>query len=409
MKLDLKHMAWLTPDRLQRYAMIWAVAAMAIFAVDLYGRTSQGLSSDEGMVFGTDFVSFWGGGHFAAKRELEQAYDFLVFKEFHDELLGREDLGFKYDYPPIAALFLIPFALLPYVPGFFVWVALSIAAFAAGLRPVLTSWRISILAVLATPAMFLNLVLGQNAGFTAGLMGGALSILERRPALAGVLIGLLAFKPQLAVLVPFAFIAIGAWRSFIWAAATVIFLTGASLLVFGVSGWEAFIAHSRINGELMLAEEMYAWTHMVSVFISVRLFGLDATPAFIVQGTFSLASVVIVTLVWRRDIPIELKSSVLVVASFFVTPYLHVYDFTILTFVVFWRTSVQDRFPFLPWEKLTLAAALLLPLVNANLVDMARMPIGPLILFALLILQVRVALSAPQQNKGQPQQGPALT
>ncbi|WP_029586365.1 glycosyltransferase 87 family protein [Bradyrhizobium sp. URHD0069] len=53
-------------------------------------------------------------------------------------------------------------------------------------------------------AVFINAVGGQNSTWTAALFGGGLSPLERRPLLAGGLLGLLIYKPQLGLLIPVA-------------------------------------------------------------------------------------------------------------------------------------------------------------------------------------------------------------
>lgn len=47
----------------------------------------------------------------------------------------------------------------------------------------------------------------QNGFLSAGLFGGALVLLERRPVLAGALFGLLTYKPHLGLLVPIVLIA----------------------------------------------------------------------------------------------------------------------------------------------------------------------------------------------------------
>ena len=64
-----------------------------------------------------------------------------------------------------------------------------------------------IVSTAASPAAMFTLLAGQNAFFTAALLVGGLAMLGRTPAMAGALLGLLVFKPQLAVLVPVALLA----------------------------------------------------------------------------------------------------------------------------------------------------------------------------------------------------------
>jgi hypothetical protein len=65
------------------------------------------------------------------------------------------------------------------------------------------------------PAVFINLGHGQNGFLSAGLFGAALLALPARPILSGVLFGLLAYKPQLALVMPIALLAAGQWRTVI--------------------------------------------------------------------------------------------------------------------------------------------------------------------------------------------------
>jgi hypothetical protein len=59
----------------------------------------------------------------------------------------------------------------------------------------------------------MNAVGGQNSTWTAALFGGGLSLLERRPLLAGRLLGLLIYKPQLGLLIQVALLAGRHWRA----------------------------------------------------------------------------------------------------------------------------------------------------------------------------------------------------
>ena len=79
-----------------------------------------------------------------------------------------------------------------------------------------------------TPACPINAIGGQNGFLSAALfLGGVLNI-DRRPILSGVLIGLLTFKPHLGVVLPFALVALGAWRVIASAAVTALALFAAA-------------------------------------------------------------------------------------------------------------------------------------------------------------------------------------
>lgn len=65
------------------------------------------------------------------------------------------------------------------------------------------------LAIAAWPGMYGNGLQEQSGFLTAALFGSALVMLDRRLVLAGLLLALLAFKPQFGLLIPLALIAGG--------------------------------------------------------------------------------------------------------------------------------------------------------------------------------------------------------
>ena len=97
-------------------------------------------------------------------------------------------------------------AAVPYAWGLAVWLVASFAAYLATMRAILPRPE-TLLVAAAFPAVFVNVGHGQNGFLTAALLGGALHWLDRRPWLAGVLIGCLAYKPQFGVLIPIALLA----------------------------------------------------------------------------------------------------------------------------------------------------------------------------------------------------------
>src|SRR5258708_36556917 len=66
----------------------------------------------------------------------------------------------------------------------------------------------------------MNASQGQTGFWITAFLGGGLLLLKTRPMLAGALIGLLAIKPQFAVLTPLLMILAGNWRALTIAALT---------------------------------------------------------------------------------------------------------------------------------------------------------------------------------------------
>src|SRR5205085_11486975 len=115
-----------------------------------------------------------------------------------------------FPYAPAFLLLTMPFGLLPYPAGLILWSLVGYAIY------LLIARRLSpegIWVAAAFPPVFANAALGQNGFFMAVIFLAGLLLLERRPFLAGLVLGCLILKPQLALLLPVATIAARQWRT----------------------------------------------------------------------------------------------------------------------------------------------------------------------------------------------------
>ena len=119
------------------------------------------------------------------------------------------------------------------------WTVLGVVVFLAVARRHLHDPRL-LLALVLSPAAMLCIIAGQNSLITVAIMVGAFACLDRRPVLAGVLIGLLTLKPQVGFLFPVMLAASGRWRVFFVAAATTVAIAG----LFGWQAWVDFVVKS---------------------------------------------------------------------------------------------------------------------------------------------------------------------
>ena len=158
-------------------------------------------------------------------------------------------------------------------------------------------WRWAI-PVLAFPAVFWNIGVGQNAFLTASLFAGFTLLLDRRPVSAGLLLSTLCYKPHFGLLAPVALAAAGRWRAFIAAAAGVVALVGLSVWLFGWSTWQAYF-HSFAGSSGVYASGRIQLAGMVTPFAGMRLLGAPVGAAYAVQAAATVAAAVVVALVWR--------------------------------------------------------------------------------------------------------------
>lgn len=247
-----------------------------------------------------DFVNLWAAGRLLLAGDLATlfspaAYDAWLKAEFG----ARLDLH-TWSYPPPALALALPFGVLPLLPGFLLWTAASLAALAVALRAGGMPGAATA-AVLLSPAAFENALGGQNGALFAAALAGGLVLTERRPWLAGLLLGALVMKPQLGLLVPVALVALGAWRAIGWTAAAAAALVVGSALLAGPGAWADYVTQV---GPFMrgIAEALFgAGFHfqMPTPFMTVRAFGGGLGPAYAVQAAASLVAAALVWRSWR--------------------------------------------------------------------------------------------------------------
>jgi hypothetical protein len=380
------------PNIVTVVARSFVAAALFVYFFDLLHQTQHGLTNGAGRPFGDDWVNYWSGGFLALRGRAAEVYDLHAFHAFQQAVVGAPLDGYHYSYPPVMLLLTAPFALLPYVPGLFVWLSAGWYAFYRALARAMPGGRVLLLA-LAAPAVLINAIGGQNGCWTAALLGGGLSLLERRPYLAGGLFGMMIYKPQLAILVPVALIAGRQWRAIAAAGIAAGALLIASALWFGVDVWSEYLRNLNLLRQTILEDGTGVWHRFVSVFVAARQLGASVEAAYIVQGAFALAACAAVAAVWfRKDAPAGLRNAVLLLATCFATPYLQDYDlvFGALVMAWLWRQPVAV---YSSERALQVASALflILPLVAAALAHLTQLSFGPLFVLPLFVLAVRAA------------------
>ena len=153
-------------------------------------RSRDGLIDRNGKPIGTDFSNVYAAGTLTWQGRPAEAYvpplQHAAEKAVFD---GREVPFYGWHYPPFFFAVAVLVAAVPYAWGLSIWLAASLAAYLAAIRAILPRPETLLIAA-AFPAVFVNIGHGQNGFLTAALLGGALHWLDRRPWLAGVLIGL---------------------------------------------------------------------------------------------------------------------------------------------------------------------------------------------------------------------------
>jgi Glycosyltransferase family 87 len=380
----LREARWLTRQRvvLGGYVLLLAQGTILI----MLALWQHGVITAEVSKTSSDFVSFFAAGKLTLAGTPALAYDhtahFLAERQF--TVTGAPYQFFF--YPPVFLLLCAPLALLPYFVAFYVFEAVTLGAFMLTMRGLLSRFGWSWVApVLGFPAIFWTLGLGQNAFLTAALFGAFTLMIERRPAVAGLLLGLLCYKPHFGLLAPVALACGGRWRAFFVAAATVGALVGLSVALFGTGTWHAYLTAFG-GSDAVYGSGRIDYAGMVTPFGGARLLGFGRVTASAVQVVMSVAMAALVGLVWRRTPNENLRAAILPPATLLAVPMALLYDHLLLLVAVGWLLRDARESGWLPWEKTWLVAIYAASLVAYVGASAWHIPLGPLVSLGVLLM-----------------------
>jgi hypothetical protein len=298
----------------------------ALFAVyDLY-QWIAAYASDH---FHNDFTFYYAAARIGVTHGWPHIYD-LALQQAQLNAMGSgitiAQLA-RYISPPPVAWLALPLTPLPYPVGYWTWGVLLLTALALTwywAAPEVGRVRvIYLVAAVGWLPVIYGLQLGQPGLFVAAGVAGSYALLRaNHPWCAGIALGALVLKPQLAFLVPLALLAARHYRAF---AGSLIALGGlglASAIALGPGGISAYLDRLSfasgvpVNSELTLGyrpAEIFiaAWTMVVvyrlrgrgieSVYACALVGGMLATPYVHLDDLAMLG--LAAWLVLRTDVP----------------------------------------------------------------------------------------------------------
>src|SRR6267378_2692019 len=237
-------MVGLKAQRWRNLGVAAGAATAFLFAVfDLY-QWAVAYAADR---FHNDFTFYVAAARIGLKHGWTSIYDLSMQQAELDALGSRIHIAelARYISPPPIAWLALPLTPLPYEVGYWVWSATLLTALAwtwslaaPGRGP---ERLIHLAAALGWLPVIYGLQLGQPGLFVALGVAGSYALLHRgRPFWAGIALGAMVLKPQLAFLVPAALLVGGRYRAFWGCVGAVGALTLAAALVVGPSGISAY-------------------------------------------------------------------------------------------------------------------------------------------------------------------------
>jgi len=376
-----KNANWLTSDRARAWSRI--LAALLFIRVATWVILPR-----TGDLIAGDFVCYWAAAHFAAAGNATLAYNPTAIASLeHTQLAFTSNAGFPFFYPPSFLLLLLPLGILPYLPALLSFLAAGFVPFFASVRQLLPQ-RWALLPIVAFPGAVVTAGTGQNGFISAACFGGYMVLLDRRPILAGACLGFLSYKPHFALCVPVALLAARRWRAVAGAAISVTALTAVSLLVFGQDAWFAFLKGLPEAGKI-LAHDIFDPAKVQSTFGAFRIMHLPMAAGAVAQGIVSVGGLAVLgAAAWRRPGG-RAEGAILAAAALVCSPYLVDYDLVILGLPMAWVLAEAVATAFLPWEKILLLLAYVLPIMSHGLGAIYHIPTAPFILCGILAIVAR--------------------
>lgn len=197
---------WLSRPRLAFFFTAYLIAQMNIF---FFAETKSGMLDRTGRVRGRDFLIFYIAGHIVQSGHSDRLYDQKFVGSILQSLVTVSDLVplYPYVYPPNTALLFAPLGALQYEEAILVWWLIQLLCFfVAGwllydhLRPP-SRWKgIACLGLASFYPIWSTIANGQLSALVFLILAGGMRCRQqKRYFLAGLLLSLLALKPQFGV------------------------------------------------------------------------------------------------------------------------------------------------------------------------------------------------------------------
>ncbi len=338
---------FLTPRRLSCARLTGAVLWLGWLFSLILGPHYVDLA---GQPLGADYLQFYAAGKTLAQGESAYLYDVEFQRQLEQSIIGPGLQTYHaFITPPFFAWLFVPLAALPYGVSFAIWSLLSLGLLGASIYLLHRQHAgRSFLWALTWFPVFASISFGQNALLSLFLLTAVYALWRReRRFVAGLILGLLLYKPQLTLGV--ALLWLLRWRE-----------EGAALVGFALSGLalaalsfgllpeasRAYVIFARdVLPALPTWQEFPLW-HLHTV----RGFWRMLLPANAVADGLTLFSAVVgLRAFWRLMVQVHLTKPLAFAAAIcltcWITPHAMIYDWAVLWIAatLFWEAFSARR------------------------------------------------------------------
>ncbi len=299
----------------------------------LFGKGNIDLA---GHLIGTDFVAFYTAGKIILMGRSAELYNLDLAHLIQQNLYGGASLNYNpYLNPPHFALFMAPFALIPYPWAPILWIVLGLICLWFSMK-----WlgakhpaRYFCLALTWLP-VFSAVSFGQNSFISLALLSLTYFLWIRKKNIgAGLIFSLLLFKPQFLIGIGLLWLLDwrNSWKALIGLSFGLISQVGINLWLFPEASLSFLSYAQKINANLMTIDGFPFWNAY-----SVKAFWLTLLPGipWLSQGLYlicTLFGLFFFLKFWQKNSNNQIiMFCAAIIWLVWSIPYLMIYDWTLL-------------------------------------------------------------------------------
>jgi hypothetical protein len=363
--------SWLSARRIRAHG---AILALCLWSVYLWNMATPGLLDRARNLKGTDFLHFYTLGSLALAHRGADLYNVQAQSELAAQRIpAAAGVIYLPLYPPQVSLFFTPFARLSFPWALILWLTLSALIYGMCCYAV---WRVCpnlrgdglivLILAFAFPAFWHLIAWGQTSALALACFTVAFFAFRAESEfLAGLALGFLIFKPQLALAPAIVFFITLRWKVIAGALLSAAAQLAAAWFYYGADplrDWMRTLFN--VPNLLPMLEPRLYQTHCLRTFWAM-LVPWPATSLVLYISTALMASALSIAC-WRSPIPLSLRYSALLFASVLISPHLTVYDLVILAPAFLILSDWMLTQPSHAWPSLTflLYLAFALPLLG---------------------------------------------
>jgi hypothetical protein len=304
-----------------------------------------------GQLIGTDFVAFYTAGEILNMGQSAQLYDLELAHQIQQPLYGQSSDNFNpYLNPPFYAWLFMPFARLPYPTSPLLWMGMNLVFLWFSIKLIVPKNALFVfLLALTWQPSFAAISFGQNAFLSLLILTAVFCLQQKdRRFTAGLVSGLLLYKPQLLIGVCFFWLLDFRryWKTFAGITMTGSFLLGSSFLLMP-EALESYLFYARnVASNLMSVPGFPIWNAH-----SVQSFWLGIFPGKVTLA-FMLHIGLVIGGIWlllqsRHTIGKNHAAGygMAICLTVWITPYIMIYDWVLLLIpaVILWKEYPKLR------------------------------------------------------------------